>query len=92
MATHDMIATSVAVHEDDEGSQNNTGFNAPVLELEEVGSGSKLNEKRNSIQTILELAKKGKIDKVVVQELSRLGRRTGESISLISFLKSGSCI
>lgn len=50
--------------------------------LEEVGSGSKDYRKRSSIDKILELAESGKIDKVVVQELSRLGRKTGQSISL----------
>ncbi len=57
-----------------------------VLDLEEVGSGSRLNSNRSTIQTILQLAKGQQIDKVVVQELSRLGRRTGESISLIEQL------
>lgn len=57
-----------------------------VLRLEEVGSGSKLNEKRSSIQQIEKLAEQGAIDKVIVQELSRLGRRTGQSISLIEKL------
>lgn len=50
--------------------------------LEEVGSGSKDYRKRSSIDKILNLAETGKIDKVVVQELSRLGRKTGQSISL----------
>jgi len=50
--------------------------------ITEVGSGSKKNKDRTSIRRILELAKKSKIDKVIVHELSRLGRRTGESVSL----------
>lgn len=50
--------------------------------LEEIGSGSKDYKKRTSIDRILSLAESGKIDKVVVQELSRLGRKTGQSISL----------
>jgi DNA invertase Pin-like site-specific DNA recombinase len=50
--------------------------------LEEVGSGSKNNKDRISIDRILFLARNKKIDKVVVQELSRLGRKTGQSISL----------
>lgn len=57
-----------------------------VLRLEEIGSGSKLNEKRSSIQQIEKMAERGDIDKVIVQELSRLGRRTGQSISLIEKL------
>lgn len=57
-----------------------------VLRLEEVGSGSKNNKDRDSIQQIEQLAEQGKIDKVVVQELSRLGRKTGQSISLIEKL------
>ena len=50
--------------------------------ITEVGSGSRKNQDRNSIRRIRELARKSKIDKVVVHELSRLGRRTGESVSL----------
>lgn len=57
-----------------------------IQSIIEVGSGSKKNKDRASINTILELAKKAKIDKVVVQELSRLGRRTGESVSLCETL------
>lgn len=53
-----------------------------VETLEEIGSGSKDYKKRTSIDRILSLAESGKIDRVVVQELSRLGRRTGQSISL----------
>jgi DNA invertase Pin-like site-specific DNA recombinase len=57
-----------------------------VETIVEVGSGSKKNKDRASINKILDLAKKGKIDKVVVQELSRLGRKTGESVSLCETL------
>jgi DNA invertase Pin-like site-specific DNA recombinase len=57
-----------------------------VLRLEEVGSGSKNNKDRDSIKQIEQLAEQGKIDKVIVQELSRLGRKTGQSISLIEKL------
>lgn len=57
-----------------------------VARLEEIGSGSKLNDKRATIKEIEKLARNKSIDKVVVQELSRLGRRTGESITLIEKL------
>lgn len=57
-----------------------------VETIVEVGSGSKKNKDRASINKILDLAKKRKIDKVVVQELSRLGRKTGESVSLCETL------
>ncbi len=57
-----------------------------VLRLEEIGSGSKNNKDRDSIKLIEQLAEQGKINKVIVQELSRLGRKTGQSISLIEKL------
>lgn len=50
--------------------------------ITEVGSGSRKNRDRASIRRIQELARKSKIDKVIVHELSRLGRRTGESVAL----------
>jgi DNA invertase Pin-like site-specific DNA recombinase len=57
-----------------------------VESIVEVGSGSKKNKDRASINRILELAKKGSMDKLITIELSRIGRRTGESVTLCETL------
>jgi DNA invertase Pin-like site-specific DNA recombinase len=45
-----------------------------VAEIAEKVSGSKDNKDRDGVQELLRLAQKGIIQKVLVQEVSRLGR------------------
>lgn len=57
-----------------------------VRTIEEIGSGAKKNKDRESIYELLALADSGRINKVVVHEMSRLGRTTAQSLQLIEKL------
>ncbi|WP_207430582.1 recombinase family protein [Sabulibacter ruber] len=54
----------------------------------ETISGSKTNTERKAIQTLLELARTGKVNKVLVHEVSRLGRATPEVLATLEELHS----
>lgn len=58
-----------------------------VATINEKVSGAKTNEARQGIIDLLELAKKGKIKKVLVAEVSRLGRKTSEVLKVVEELK-----
>lgn len=49
-------------------------------------SGAKTNEQREGLQQVLSLAAAGQIKKVVITEVSRLGRKVGEVIKTIEQL------
>ncbi|RYF39912.1 MAG: recombinase family protein, partial [Cytophagaceae bacterium] len=49
-----------------------------VAEIAEKISGAKRNQEREGIQQLLELGRRGAIQKVLVSEVSRLGRSTVE--------------
>lgn len=55
-------------------------------EITEVISGAKKTKDRPQLQRLLEIAKTKKINKVVVWEISRLGRNTAEVLTLINLL------
>ena len=57
-------------------------------EIKETISGAKANSEREAITELLQLAAAGQIRKVVVTEVSRLGRRVSEVITLIEQLQS----
>jgi DNA invertase Pin-like site-specific DNA recombinase len=57
-----------------------------VRTIEEIGSGAKKNKDRESIYELLKLVDSGKINKVIVNEMSRLGRTTAQSLQLIEKL------
>lgn len=57
-----------------------------VATFTEKVSGSTKNLKRPELQKLLELARSGVIDKVLVTEVSRLGRRTSEVLQIIEEL------
>lgn len=57
-----------------------------VKEISEKISGATQNRERESIQELLTLAHQGKIDKVLVQEVSRLGRSTVEVLRVVEEL------
>lgn len=57
-----------------------------VKVIEEIGSGAKKNKDREAIFELLKLADSGAIDKVVVHELSRLGRSTSQCLQTIEKL------
>jgi DNA invertase Pin-like site-specific DNA recombinase len=52
----------------------------------ETNSGAKRNQERSSIQRLLQLAKAGKIKKVLVHEATRLGRNTPEVLATMEEL------
>lgn len=57
-------------------------------EIKETISGAKANSEREAITELLQLAAAGQIRKVVVTEVSRLGRKVSEVITLIELLQS----
>lgn len=59
-----------------------------VKEITEKISGAKDNIAREGLQEMLSLAKKGEIDKVLVQEVSRLGRSTVEVLKILEELSN----
>ena len=56
--------------------------------ISEKISGAKKNEHRKAIQRLLELAESGAIQKVLVTEISRLGRSTLEGLKVLERLKN----
>lgn len=58
-----------------------------VATLTETISGSTKNEKRPVLQQLLALAMGGQLDKVLVSEVSRLGRSTVEVLKVLEQLK-----
>jgi DNA invertase Pin-like site-specific DNA recombinase len=54
--------------------------------FDEVGSGYKTNEDREVLNQMIDYCKTNKVDMIVVSELSRLGRKTSEVLSLINKL------
>ena len=59
-----------------------------VKEIAEKISGAKNNEERDGVQELLRLAQRGIIQKVLVQEVSRLGRSTVEVLKVLEELTS----
>ena len=59
-----------------------------VAEIAEKISGAKSNQERDGVQELLKLAQKGIIQKVLVQEVSRLGRSTVEVLKVLEELTS----
>ena len=57
-----------------------------VKEIAEKISGVTSNEHREGIQELLSLAHRGQVDKVLVQEVSRLGRSTVEVLQVVEEL------
>lgn len=57
-----------------------------VQTIAEEISGAKSREKRSGLKQLIELAKNSKIDKVVISEVSRLGRKVSDGISIIDEL------
>lgn len=57
-----------------------------ITEISEKISGAKNNIERSGLQELLALAKSGAIDKVLVQEVSRLGRSTVEVLKVLEEL------
>jgi DNA invertase Pin-like site-specific DNA recombinase len=82
-------------------SSDEQDFNRQILDLQKVAdrlgyevvsiitekiSGAKTNEQREGIQRLLAGARKGEFKKVMVTEVSRLGRSTIETLKLIAEL------
>ena len=57
-----------------------------VAEISEKISGAKRNQDREGIQQLLELSRQGAIQKVLVSEVSRLGRSTVEVLQIVEEL------
>jgi DNA invertase Pin-like site-specific DNA recombinase len=57
-----------------------------VREISEKIGGSTSNKERDGIQEILAMARTGQIEKVIVQEVSRLGRSTVEVLKIVEEL------
>ena len=57
-----------------------------VAEIAEKISGAKRNQDREGIQQLLELSRRGAIQKVLVSEVSRLGRSTVEVLQIVEEL------
>jgi DNA invertase Pin-like site-specific DNA recombinase len=57
-----------------------------VAEIAEKISGAKRNQEREGIQQLLALSRRGAIQKVLVSEVSRLGRSTVEVLQIIEEL------
>ncbi|NVO32268.1 recombinase family protein [Hymenobacter lapidiphilus] len=57
-----------------------------VAEISEKISGAKRNQDREGIQQLLELSRRGSIQKVLVSEVSRLGRSTVEVLQIVEEL------
>lgn len=59
-----------------------------VAEIAEKVSGSVGNQERDGLQQLLTLARRGQIQKVLVQEVSRLGRSTVEVLQVVEELSA----
>lgn len=59
-----------------------------VAEIAEKISGAKDNQERNGVQELLRFAQQGSVQKVLVQEVSRLGRSTVEVLKVLEELTS----
>ena len=59
---------------------------AVIEEIAEEISGAKSQESREGLTRLIRLAKSGKIDKVVISEISRLGRKVSDGIKVIEEL------
>ena len=57
-----------------------------VAEIAEKVSGAKNNQERDGLQELLTMARKREINKVLVQEVSRLGRSTVEVLNVLDEL------
>jgi len=57
-----------------------------VAEISEKISGAKRNQEREGIQQLLALSRQGAIQKVLVSEVSRLGRSTVEVLQIVEEL------
>ncbi len=57
-----------------------------VAEIAEKISGVRRNQERAGIQQLLELSRQGAIQKVLVSEVSRLGRSTVEVLQIVEEL------
>ena len=57
-----------------------------VAEISEKISGAKRNQEREGIQQLLALSRRGAIQKVLVSEVSRLGRSTVEVLQIVEEL------
>jgi DNA invertase Pin-like site-specific DNA recombinase len=57
-----------------------------VAEIAEKMSGARRNQEREGIQQLLELSRRGAIQKVLVSEVSRLGRSTVEVLQIVEEL------
>lgn len=57
-----------------------------VAEIAEKVSGAKYNQERDGLQELLTMARKREIGKVLVQEVSRLGRSTIEVLNVLEEL------
>ena len=57
-----------------------------VAEIAEKISGARKNQEREGIQQLLELSRRGAIQKVLVSEVSRLGRSTVEVLQIVEEL------
>lgn len=57
-----------------------------VAEISEKISGARRNQEREGIQQLLELSRRGAIQKVLVSEVSRLGRSTVEVLQIVEEL------
>ena len=57
-----------------------------VAEIAEKVSGAKNNQERDGLQELLTMARKREINKVLVQEVSRLGRSTVEVLNVLEEL------
>ena len=63
------------------------GFNVVQIISEKI-SGAKNNTDRKGITELMVLAKAGKINRVLVSEVSRLGRKTSEVLKTVEDLKA----
>ncbi|MGE5943995.1 MAG: recombinase family protein [Flavobacteriales bacterium] len=66
---------------------NKNGYEVVSVITEKI-SGAKSNDERLGVQQLLEEAKLGKFEKVLVTEVSRLGRSTLETLKLVEELHS----
>lgn len=57
-----------------------------VETITETISGSKSNEERKAVQQVLKLAKDKKINKLLIHEVTRLGRNTAEMLAALEAL------
>lgn len=68
-------------------AQNNW---AVIEEIAEEISGAKSRESRSGLTQLIALAKSGRIDRVVISEISRLGRKVSDGIKVIEELNEAS--